>query len=63
MIIYLLDHVSRLTGTCNMATTVVHIGLHYLPYRHRFKVNIIITPHVSKGLDDIWAHIAYTLLA
>ena len=41
-----------------MATTVALIGLHYLPYRHTFNVNI--TPHVCKGLG---AYIACALSA
>ena len=44
-----------------MATTVALIGLHYLPYRHTFIMNI--TPHVCKGLEAIWAYRACALLA
>ena len=41
-----------------MATTVALIGLHYLPYRHTFNVNI--TPHACERLG---AYIACALLA
>ena len=41
--------------------SVVRIGLHYLPYRHTFNMNI--TLHVCEGLEAIWAYTACALLA
>ena len=38
-----------------MAATVGLIWLHYLPYHHKFNVNIM--PHVCRGLEAIWAYI------
>ena len=42
---------ARPVNRLNVATTVALIGLHYLPYRHIFDVNI--TPHVCEGLEAI----------
>ena len=52
---------ARPVSRLNVATTVALIGLHQLPYRHTFYMNI--TPRVCKGSEAIWAYIACALLA